>query len=175
MICVLKNNLSILNTILKNIKDYISYFWQPTMAYNYRTREDENNGKSKKPKKEIDKTKNLNLNNIMVLKVSNNGNEEYMISMLALKQNNCEERILIKDGSKEKELIEKCLYQNLALERKSILDYISEEEKEMYNQAMNEGNYQYCLSLLRLLEETLNKEKRVVTIQIRMLQINKKR
>lgn len=124
MIGVLENNLNIINSISKSIKDYISYFWQPSMDRNYRPTY-ETNSYSRKPKKEIDKNKHLNLDNIMVLRVFNNENEDYMITILGLNQNNCGERVLIRNGSSEKDVIDKCLSQNLELERKSVSPYMS--------------------------------------------------
>ena len=151
MIGVLENNLSIISSISKSIKDYISYFWQPSMDRNYRPTY-ETNSYSRKPKKEVDKNKHLNLDNIMVLRVSNNENEDYMITILGLSQNNSGERVLIRNGAFEKDVIDKCLSQNLELERKSVSAYMSEDEIEFYNQTLSIGNYKDCLSLLLILE-----------------------
>lgn len=93
----------------------------------------------------------------MVLKVSNNGNDDYMITMLGLRQDNCDERILTRDRRRtEKSVIDICLQQNLGLDRKLVSLYMTEEEIELYNRALSVGNYSYCLSLLCLLETNMN-------------------
>lgn len=157
MIGDLENNLNVINSIIKSIKDYISYFWQPSMSNNYQSTPVYNNSKYRRPKKEIDKNKHLDLDNVMVLKVSNNGNEDYMITMLGLRQDNCDERILIRNGRRtEKSVIDMCLQQNLELDRKPVSSYMTEEEIELYDQALRVENYHYCLSYLCSLETNMN-------------------
>ena len=67
---------------------------------------------------EIDKRKHLSLSNIMVLRIDSNNS--YMITMLGLKQTNCEDRVLLCNGRKEMSIIEQCLQENIELEKNNI-------------------------------------------------------
>ena len=150
---ILNNGLTIIPYITKTIKKMVSYFWQPSMENKYYY-EHKKEIKYQNPKKEIDKKKHLSLNNIMVLKIVPNDN--YMISMLGLKQNNCDERIMLSSKEREKTVIEKCLQANLELERRSVLNYMTSDSIETYNEALNTGKYNICLTMLRELESNLN-------------------
>ena len=90
----------------------------------------------------------------MVLRIG--PNDSYMVSMLGLKQNNCDERIILHSGQKEKTIIEKCLQDNLELERKSIVNYMPSDYIEIYNEALNTGRYDICLTMLRGIGSHLN-------------------
>ena len=149
----LYNGLTIIPNILKTIKERICYFWQPNMSNNYY----DNNKREIKnqwQKKEINKKKNLSLNNIMVLKIG--PDDSYMVSTLGLNENNCDERIILSSGQSEKSVIEKCLQDNLELERKSIVNYMPSDYIEIYNEALNIDRYDICLTMLRGLESHIN-------------------
>lgn len=152
MIGILNNNLNIIPNITKKLEDIISYFWQPSMQKDYYTRKDES--KCQIPKREIDKRKHLSLSNIMVLRIDSNNS--YMITMLGLKQTNCEDRVLLCNGRKEMSIIEQCLQENIELERTSVLNYMTPADVELYNNALQIGNYEYCLEALRGLELYIN-------------------
>ena len=152
MIGILNNNLNIIPNITKRLEDIISCFWQPSMSKDYYTRKEET--KYQVPKREIDKRKHLCLANIMVLRIGLNNS--YMITMLGLKQSNCDDRVLLCNGKKEKAIIEKCLQDNLELERTSVLNYMTSADIELYNSALQIGNYEYCLEMLRGLELYIN-------------------
>lgn len=175
MIDVLENNLNLINSIIDNVKNYISYFWQPSMSDNYRSTSEYNYSGYRKPKREINKKGHLDLNSVMVLKVSNNEKEDYMITMLGLRQDNCDERILVRNRRiTEKSVIDVCLEQNLDIDRKPVSSYMTEEETELYNQALSVGNYHYCLSLLRSLEANINSLdiKQKSTLQLSLVHID---
>ena len=152
MIGILNSNLNIIPNITKKLEDIISYFWQPSMQKDYYTRKDES--KYQIPKREIDKRKHLSLSNIMVLRIDSNNS--YMITMLGLKQTNCEDRVLLCNGRKEMSIIEQCLQENIELERTSVLNYMTPADVELYNNALQIGNYEYCLEALRGLELYIN-------------------
>ena len=150
---ILDNGLTVIPSIVKTIKEIMSYFWQPSMSNNYYD-ENKREIKYQRPKKEIDKKKHLSLDNIMVLRIG--PNDSYMVSMLGLKQSNCDERIILHSGQKEKTVIEKCLQDNLELQRKSILNYMPSDYIGIYNEALNIGRYDVCLKMLRGLELHIN-------------------
>ena len=109
---------------------------------------------SRKPKKEIDKQEHLSLDNIMMLTIGKDGT--YMVTMKGLKQTNCDERVLLRNGMKEITVIEQCLGDNTYLERKSILEYMPSDYIEIYNEALRTGNYECCLTMLRGIESHIN-------------------
>jgi hypothetical protein len=150
---ILNNGLNYIPKTIQTLKELISYFWQPSMSRDY-TRQNQNAERNQKPRKEIDKKKHLSLDNIMVLHVGQDAN--YMITMWGLKQSNCDERILLRNGQPEKPIIERCLQDNTELERKSIMDYMPSDYIEIYNEALRIGNYQCCLTILRGLEKHIN-------------------
>ena len=151
---ILNNGLNIIPNITRTIKEMISYFWQPSMESRRDYYNNNQQSEYRKPKKEIDKKEHLSLDNIMVLRIG--PNDSYMVSMLGLKQNNCDERIILHSGQKEKTIIEKCLQDNLELERKSIVNYMPSDYIEIYNEALNTGRYDICLTMLRGIGSHLN-------------------
>ena len=151
---LLSNGEIVTPNITKTIKKMISYFWQPSMdsrKYYYSTNQQSEN---RSPKKEIDKKDHLSLDNIMVLRVGSD--ETYMVSMLGLEQRNCDERILLSSGQKEMTVIEQCLKDNLELERKPIANYMPSDYIEIYNEALNIGRYDCCLTMLHGIEAHVN-------------------
>lgn len=106
------------------------------------------------PQNEIDMKKQLSLNKIMVLRIGQNNS--YLISTLGLDQNNCDERIILNSNKKEKTIIEKCAKANIELERKSIVNYMPSDCIEIYNDALDTGRYDICLTMLRGLGSHLN-------------------
>jgi hypothetical protein len=151
---ILSNGLNIIPNIKRTIKEIISYFWQPSME---RRRDYYNNNQqseSRKPKKEIDKQEHLSLDNIMMLTIGKDGT--YMVTMKGLKQTNCDERVLLRNGMKEITVIEQCLGDNTYLERKSILEYMPSDYIGIYNEALRTGNYECCLTMLRGIESHIN-------------------
>ena len=80
----------------------------------------------------------------------------YMITMKGLKQTNCNDRVLLRNGMKEITVIEQCLGDNTYLERKSILEYMPSDYIEIYNEALRTGNYECCLTMLRGIESHIN-------------------
>ncbi len=151
---LLSNGLSVIPNITKTLKNYISYFWQTSInsrrnSYNYGQSEHRNQ------RKEIDTKAHLSLDNIMVLKIGQSDN--YMVTMFGLEQSNCDERILLSSGQKEKTVIDQCLQDNLELERKSIVNYMPSDYIEIYNEALRIGKYDYCLTMLRGIESHVNK------------------
>ena len=104
---------------------------------------------------EMNKRKKLSLDTIMVLRIYPNDN--YMITMAGPKGNNSEERILLRNGQKEKLVIEKCLQDNIELERKSITNYMPSDYIELYNEALNIGRTDCCFTMLRGIEKQMNR------------------
>ena len=163
MVYVLRNNLSIINSLLEKVKDYISCFDDGIPIYNYRhdshnnqnynsIKNSKNKHKKGKKHKKIDKKKQLSLENIMVLKIEN----DIIITMMGLRQDNCDKRVLLRKRKTEKSIIEKCLEENKSLERKNIKEYLPEEAQEMYNKELEKNNLQNCLEILKITEEILN-------------------
>ena len=105
-------------------------------------------------KKRISKKEQLSLDSIMVLRIG--PNDSYLVSMLELSQENYDERILIHSGESEKTVIEMCLEENIELERKSMENYMPSDYIEIYNQALNTGRYDICLTMLSGMESYLN-------------------
>ena len=98
--------------------------------------------------------KQLSLNKIMVLRIGQNNS--YLISTLGFDQNNCDERIILNSKQKEQTIIDKCEKANIELERKSIVNYMPSDYIEIYNDALNTGRYDICLTMLRGLGSHLN-------------------
>lgn len=151
---ILSNGLNIIPNITRTIKEMISYFWQPSMESIRDYYNNNQQSKSRKPKKEIDKQEHLSLDNIMMLTIGKDGT--YMVTMKGLKQTNCEERVLLRNGMKEITVIEQCLGDNTYLERKSILEYMPSDYIGIYNEALRTGNYECCLTMLRGIESHIN-------------------
>lgn len=151
---VLSNRLNIIPNITRTIKEMISYFWQPSMESRSDYYDNNKQSEYRKPKKEIDKKEHLSLDNIMMLKIGKDGT--YMITMKGLKQTNCDDRVLLRNGKKEITVIEQCLSDNTYLERKSILEYMPSDYIEIYNEALRIGNYECCLTMLRGIESHIN-------------------
>ncbi len=150
---ILSNGWNIIPNITKTIKEMISYFWQPSME-NRRDYYNNQQSEYRKPKRDINIKEHLSLDNIMVLRVG--PNDSYMVSLLGLKQSNCDERILLSSGLTEKSVLEKCLQNNLELERKSIVNYMPSDYIEIYNEALSVSNYKVCLTMLRGIEAHIN-------------------
>jgi len=62
----------------------------------------------------------------------------------------------LRNGMKEITVIEQCLGDNTYLERKSILEYMPSDYIEIYNEALNTGRYDICLTMLRGIGSHLN-------------------
>ena len=152
---ILNNGLNIIPNITRTIKEMISYFWQPSMESRRDYYNNNQQSESRKPKKEIDKQEHLSLDNIMMLTIGKDGT--YMVTMKGLKQTNCEERVLLRNGMKEITVIEQCLGDNTYLERKSILEYMPSDYIEIYNEALRVERYDYCLTMLQGIEAHVNK------------------
>ena len=161
MIDVLDNNLNIINNIVKNIKDFISFYAYPAMfrrieSYHKNTNnfdfQNNSNKNNKKEKKEIDKKEHLSLDNIMVIEVDG----EFMITMMGLRQDNCEERVLLTKRKTQNQIIEKCLNDNLSFSVRNIKEFISDDAVDVYNRAVDAKEFQACLEVLELLEKKLN-------------------
>ena len=138
---ILINWVEIIPNITKTIKDMISYFWQPSMdsrKYYYNNKQHTRNESTKK---EIDKKEHLSLDTIMVLRIDG----IYMVTMKGLKQSNCEDRILLSNGQKEKTIIEKYLQYDIELERKSIINSMNG-----FLHVKDIGENQYQLFILKM-------------------------
>ena len=151
---VLSNGLNIIPNITRTIKEMISYFWQHSMERRSDYYNNNQQSEYRKPKKEIDKKEHLSLDNIMILTIGKD--DTYMVTMKGLKQTNCSDRVLLKNGMKEITVIEQCLSDNTYLERKSILEYMPSDYIEIYNEALRTGNYECCLTMLRGIESRIN-------------------
>ena len=151
---VLSNGLNIIPNITRTIKEMISYFWQPSMESRRDYYNNNQQSEYRNPKKEIDKKEHLSLDNIMILTIGKDGT--YMVTMKGLKQTNCDDRVLLRNGMKEITVIEQCLSDNTYLERKSILEYMPSDYIEIYNKALRIGNYECCLTILRGIESHIN-------------------
>ena len=139
--------------IVKGIKDMISYFWQPSMQS--RNNYNINLGTGyKKPRRQIDIKDHLSLDSIMVLRIVKS--YSYMVTMMGLRQNNCDDRILLSSGKREMDVIAKCLEDNLEIERKSIINYMPSDYIDIYNEALSRGNYECCLTMLKGIESHMN-------------------
>lgn len=146
----LENNLNIIPRIISNIRDYILYFIDSRNGYGYTPTS--KSDAVERPKKTVDKKHNLYLSNIMVLKI----NDEYMITMLGLKQDNCDKRILLSSGELESKKIEECLNYNIELERICVIRYMTPDCVEIYNKCLENGNYEACINMLQELELQIN-------------------
>lgn len=151
---VLSNGLNIIPNITRTIKEMISYFWQPSMESRRDYYNNNQQSEYRKPRKEIDKKEHLSLDNIMMLKIGKDGT--YMVTMKGLKQTNCDDRVLLRNGMKEITIIEECLKNNIYLERRSIIEYMPSDYIEIYNEALRIGNYECCLTMLRGIESHIN-------------------
>ena len=163
MIGVLDNNFKIINNIVKNIKDFISFYAYPAMfrrieSYHKNSNnfdfQNNSNKNDKREKKEIDKKEHLSLDNIMVIEVDG----EFMITMMGLRQDNCEERVLLTKRKTQNQIIEKCLNDNLSFSVRNIKEFISDDAVEVYNRAVDAKEFQSCLEVLELLEKKLNSD-----------------
>ena len=163
MIGVLDNNFKIINNIVKNIKDFISFYAYPAMfrrieSYHKISNnfdfQNNSNKNDKREKKEIDKKEHLSLDNIMVIEVDG----EFMITMMGLRQDNCEERVLLTKRKTQNQIIEKCLNDNLSFSVRNIKEFISDDAVEVYNRAVDAKEFQSCLEVLELLEKKLNSD-----------------
>ena len=103
---------------------------------------------------EVDMNKNLSLDSIMVLQI--NQNDNYMVTMFGLDPDNCEERVLLSSGQKEESLIHMCILNNYELERKPITNYMPSDYIAIYDDALAEGRYDICLTMLPGLESHIN-------------------
>ncbi len=148
---VLYDGSTIISNVKKAIKEMISYFWQPSMERNYSS-ESKREIKYERPRKEVNVKENLSLDNIKMLKVD----DCYMITMLGLRQDNCDERVLLRNSQREMTVIEKCLQDNLELERKAITNYMPSDYIEIYNEALNTSRYEVCLTMLNGIESHIN-------------------
>ena len=105
-------------------------------------------------KKRISKKEQLSLDSIMVLRIG--PNDSYLVSMLGPNQEKSDERVLLNSEESEKTVIEMCLEENIELERKSMENYMPSDYIEIYNQALNTGRYDICLTMLSGMESHLN-------------------
>ena len=104
--------------------------------------------------KEVDMGRNLSLDSIMVLQIDQNAN--YMVTMFGLEPDNCEDRVLLSSGQKEMTLMKMCLLNNYEIERKPITNYMPSDYIEIYNEALIDGRYDICMTMLRGLESHIN-------------------
>ena len=106
-------------------------------------------------RKEVDMEKNLSLDSIMVLQIDQNDN--YMVTMFGLEPDNCEDRVLLSSGQKEMTLMKMCLLNNYEIERKPLTNYMPSDYIEIYNEALIDGRYDICMTMLHGLESHINK------------------
>ena len=100
----------------------------------------------------VGKKEQLNLENIMVLRINNNGINNYVITYME----STKQRILLASGMSEIVFIKKCLNEKLEIKRENISKYMIPEYIKLYNTYLGKNNYQACLGMLQVLEKELN-------------------
>lgn len=130
--------------------------------------------KKVKPRVNIDEQKQLAIENITVYEIDNGINKIYKISMPGLAQNNYNDRVMIRGKQTVRHIIGQYDAKNVTINMYPIIDYLTEEEQELYLKLLSSNNIRGCVELLRKIEIRLNSEiKKTVRVHVRIVKKGK--
>ena len=111
-----------------------------------------------KPRVNIDEQKQLAIENITVCEIDNGINKIYKISMPGLAQNNYNDRVMIRGKQTVRHVIGQYDAKNVTINMYPIIDYLTDEEQELYLKLLSSNNIRGCVEHLRRIETRLNLE-----------------
>ena len=127
-----------------------------------------------KPRVNIDEQKQLAIENITVCEIDNGINKIYKISMPGLAQNNYNDRVMIRGKQPERHVIGQYDAKDVTINMYPIIDYLTDEEQELYLKLLSSNNIRGCVELLRKIEIRLNSEiKKTVRVHVRIVKKGK--
>lgn len=127
-----------------------------------------------KPRVNIDEQKQLAIENITVCEIDNGINKIYKISMPGLAQNNYNDRVMIRGKQTVRHMIGQYDEKNVTINMYPIIDYLTDEEQELYLKLLSSNNIRGCVELLRKIEIRLNSEiKKKVRVHVRIVKKGK--
>ena len=127
-----------------------------------------------KPRINIDEQKQLAIENITVWEIDNGINKIYKISMPGLAQNNYNDRVMIRGKQTVRHMIGQYDEKNVTINMYPIIDYLTDEEQELYLKLLSSNNIRGCVELLRKIEIRLNSEiKKTVRVHVRIVKKGK--
>ena len=127
-----------------------------------------------KPRVNIDEQKQLAIENITVCEIDNGINKIYKISMPGLAQNNYNDRVMIRGKQTVRHMIGQYDEKNVTINMYPIIDYLTDEEQELYLKLLSSNNIRGCVELLRKIEIRLNSEiKKTVRVHVRIVKKGK--
>lgn len=127
-----------------------------------------------KPRVNIDEQKQLAIENITVCEIDNGINKIYKISMPGLAQNNYNDRVMIRGKQTVRHIIGQYDAKNVTINMYPIIDYLTDEEQELYLKLLSSNNIRGCVELLRKIEIRLNSEiKKTVRVHVRIVKKGK--
>ena len=127
-----------------------------------------------KPRINIDEQKQLAIENITVWEIDNGINKIYKISMPGLAQNNYNDRVMIRGKQTVRHVIGQYDAKNVTINMYPIIDYLTDEEQELYLKLLSSNNIRGCVELLRKIEIRLNSEiKKTVRVHVRIVKKGK--
>ena len=127
-----------------------------------------------KPRINIDEQKQLAIENITVWEIDNGINKIYKISMPGLAQNNYNDRVMIRGKQTVRHVIGQYDTKNVTINMYPIIDYLTDEEQELYLKLLSSNNIRGCVELLRKIEIRLNSEiKKTVRVHVRIVKKGK--
>ena len=106
----------------------------------------------------IDMKKQLELENICVWEVNNNGKKLYRISAPGLRQDNNRHRVMVIGKQTEQHVLGQYMENNAIINMYSIEEYLLVEEHLLYLQLLKSNRIRECIELLRNVEKELNSE-----------------
>lgn len=122
----------------------------------------------------IDAQKQLAIENICVWEIDNGINKIYKISMPGLAQNNYNDRVMIRGKQTVRHVIGQYDAKNVTINMYHIIDYLTDEEQELYLKLLSSNNIRGCVELLRKIEIRLNSEiKKTVRVHVRIVKKGK--
>lgn len=127
-----------------------------------------------KPRVNIDEQKQLAIENITVWEIDNGINKIYKISMPGLAQNNYNDWVMIRGKQTVRHVIGQYDAKNVTNNMYPIIDYLTDEEQELYLKLLSSNNIRGCVELLRKIEIRLNSEiKKTVRVHVRIVKKGK--
>lgn len=127
-----------------------------------------------KPRINIDEQKQLAIENIIVWEIDNGINKIYKISMPGLAQNNYNDRVMIRGKQTVRHVIGQYDAKKVTINMYPIIDYLTDEEQELYLKLLSSNNIRGCVELLRKIEIRLNSEiKKTVRVHVRIVKKGK--
>lgn len=127
-----------------------------------------------KPRINIDEQKQLAIENLTVWEIDNGINKIYKISMPGLAQNNYNDRVMIRGKQTVRHVIGQYYAKNVTINMYPIIDYLTDEEQELYLKLLSSNNIRGCVELLRKIEIRLNSEiKKTVRVHVRIVKKGK--